>query len=221
MKEYDVILFDLDGTIIDSGEGVLNSVKYALRKYGIEEENMETLRKFMGPPLKNSFMEYYDFSEQQALQAISYYREYYRAGGIFENQVYEGMPQLLRDLQAAGKCVLVATSKPEAFAREILEHEGIADCFSYIAGADMDETRVTKEQVLEYAFETNHIEDKASVLMVGDRKYDIAGAKFFGLDSVGVLFGYGSREEFEAEGATYIVETVDGLRQLLLPKEAK
>lgn len=215
MKHYNVVLFDLDGTIIDSGKGVLNAVKYALRHYGDLIPEMNELRKFMGPPLKESFMEVCGYDAQKAVEAIDIYREYYRETGIHENEVYEGMAELIADLKADGRCVIVATSKPEAFARLILEELGIAEHFTYIAGADMAETRAEKEQVLAYALEENGIADCSEVVMVGDRKFDINGAHAFGLDSVGVLFGYGSREEFEAAGATYIVETVSELRKLL------
>lgn len=215
MKHYDVVLFDLDGTIIDSGKGVLNAVKYALNYYGDPVPPMEELRKFMGPPLKESFMEICGYSPEKAMEAISVYRQYYQEIGIHENDVYEGMPELIADLKSDGRCVIVATSKPEKFARIILEELGIAQHFTYIAGADMAETRAEKEQVLAYALEENGITDYSRVLMVGDRKFDINGAKAFGFDSLGVLFGYGSREEFEAAGATYIVNTVGELRDCL------
>ncbi len=215
MKHYDVVLFDLDGTIIDSGKGVLNAVKYALKHYGDPIPSMEELRRFMGPPLKESFMDVCGYPEQKAIEAISVYREYYREIGIHENDVYEGMAELIADLKADGRCVIVATSKPEEFAKIILTELGIAEHFTYIAGADMAETRAEKEQVLEYALEVNGVTDPSKVVMVGDRKFDINGAHAFGLDSVGVLFGYGSREEFEAARATYIVETADELRELL------
>ena len=215
MKHYDVVLFDLDGTIIDSGKGVLNAVKYALRHYGDPIPEMEELRKFMGPPLKESFMEVCGYDEKKAVEAIDVYREYYREIGIHENEVYEGMAELIADLKADGRCVIVATSKPEEFAKLILGELGISEHFTYIAGADMAETRAEKEQVLEYALKENGIVDHSQVVMVGDRKFDINGAHAFGLDSVGVLFGYGSREEFEAAGATYIVETASELRKLL------
>lgn len=215
MKHYDVVLFDLDGTIIDSGKGVLNAVKYALRHYRDPIPEMEELRKFMGPPLKESFMEVCGYDEKKAVEAIGVYREYYREIGIHENEVYEGMAELIADLKADGRCVIVATSKPEEFAKLILGELGIAKHFTYIAGADMAETRAEKEQVLEYALKENGIVDHSQVVMVGDRKFDINGAHAFGLDSVGVLFGYGSREEFEAAGATYIVETASELRKLL------
>ena len=215
MKRYDVVLFDLDGTIIDSGKGVLNAAKYAMNFYGDPIPEMEELRKFMGPPLKDSFMGICGYSEEKAARAIDVYREYYRETGIHENTVYEGMAQLIADLKEEGRCVIVATSKPEIFARQILEELDIAKNFSYIAGADMAETRAEKEQVLQYALETNGIAEYSTVVMVGDRKFDINGAKAFGMDSIGVLFGYGSREEFEKAGATYIVEDVKELRRVL------
>ena len=160
-------------------------------------------------------MEVCGYDEKKAVEAIGVYREYYREIGIHENEVYEGMEELIADLKADGRCVIVATSKPEEFAKLILGELGISEHFTYIAGADMAETRAEKEQVLEYALKENGIVDHSQVVMVGDRKFDINGAHAFGLDSVGVLFGYGSREEFETAGATYIVETASELRKLL------
>ncbi len=215
MKKYSVILFDLDGTITDSGIGVTNSVMYALKKYGIEVNDRSELFRFIGPPLIDSFMNFYGFSHDKAVEAVDSYREYYRDTGIWENSVYEGIPELLKSLSESGKRVLVATSKPEIFARRILEKHGIAKYFEYIAGANMDETRSSKEDVINYALETCGITDTSEVVMVGDTKFDIIGANKFGMDSVGILFGYGTKEEMEAEGATYIRETVEELSELL------
>lgn len=214
-KKYGVILFDLDGTITDSGVGVTNSVIYALKKYNIEVKDRAELFRFIGPPLLDSFMNFYGFPHEKAVEAVDFYREYYRETGIWENTVYEGIPELLKNLSEGGKRVLVATSKPEVFARRILEKHDIAKYFEYIAGANMDESRSSKEEVIRYALETRNITDMSDVLMVGDTKFDIIGANQFNMDSVGVLFGYGSKEEMVAEGATYICETVKDLSELL------
>lgn len=207
MAKYQYYLFDLDGTLTDSGMGITNSVKHALKKYGIEEQNMETLKKFIGPPLAESFQKYYGFSEEESRRAIGYYREYYQKDGIFENEVYDGIPELLETLKGAGKTLIVATSKPELFAEQILEHFKLAPYFDCIAGASMDESRVDKAEVIAYALKKYGTEAKEGMVMIGDREHDIIGAKKNGLDSIGVLFGYGSREELEKAGADHIVET--------------
>lgn len=205
---YQTVLFDLDGTLTDPGEGITNSVAYALKKYGIDVSDRKELYKFIGPPLHESFMEYYGFSEKQAMEAVEYYREYYREKGIFENLVYDGVKEMLENLKISGKKLAVATSKPEAFARQILEHFGLSEYFSYIAGANMDGTRTRKDEVISYALESCRISGLETVIMVGDREHDILGAAKVGIDSVGVLFGYGSPEELQKAGATYIAEKV-------------
>lgn len=204
---YQYYLFDLDGTLTDSGRGITNSVKYALAKYGVMNPEMDTLLKFVGPPLADSFQKYYGLSAEESKQAIVYYREYYTAGGMFENEVYEGIPELLKSLKEAGKTLIVATSKPEDYARQILEHFELARYFDCIAGASMDETRVKKDEVIDYALSQCEIPEKGQIVMIGDREHDIFGAKKNGLASIGVLFGFGDREELEAAGADYIVET--------------
>ena len=214
-KKYNVILFDLDGTVTDSGIGVTNSVMYALKKYGIEVNDRSELFRFIGPPLINSFMDFYGFSHEKAVEATDFYREYYKVTGIWENTVYEGIPELLKKLNELGKRVIVATSKPEIFARQILEKHDIAKYFEYIAGANLDETRTKKEDVISYALETCDITDMSEVVMVGDTKFDIIGANQFKMDSIGVLFGYGTKEEMVKENATYICETVKDLSELL------
>lgn len=208
---YDVILFDLDGTLTDSGLGITNSVAYSLKKYGIEVADRTELYKFIGPPLKESFAEYYGFSAEEAGKAVEYYREYYVDKGIFENTVYEGIEELLKEIRDSGRRAIVATSKPEVFAKRILEHFGLAKYFAYIAGAAMDETRVKKDEVISYVLKSCEIPDRSKVLMVGDREHDILGAKKMGIDSLGVLFGYGDYDELKRAGATYIAETVDGI----------
>lgn len=212
MKKYDVILFDLDGTLTDPGIGITNSVMHALKKYGIEVEDRTELYKFIGPPLNESFEKYYGFSHEEAMQAIEYYREYYRVNGIYENLLYDGVEDLLKTLYENGKIIILATSKPEVFAKEILRHFGIEKYFSYIAGSNLDGTRVAKADVIEYALKEAGVADKSLAVMVGDREHDIIGAKKNGLDSIGVLFGYGSRTELENAGADYFSATVTDVK---------
>ncbi len=215
MKNYDVILFDLDGTLTDPGLGITNSVAYALKKYGIEVADKTTLYKFIGPPLSDSFMKYYGFSKEESMQAIEYYREYYKVTGLYENEVYDGIEALLQSLKNKGKRLIVATSKPEVFAKEVLRYFSIDKYFDYIAGAELNESRTAKAEVIEYALNENRITDKTKVVMVGDREHDVIGAKKNGLDSIGVLFGYGNRAELEAAGATYIAETVEDIEKFI------
>ena len=206
MKSYDLILFDLDGTLVDSGLGITNSVIYALKKFNIEVEDRTTLYKFVGPPLHKSFENFYGFSPQKAMTAVEYYREYYKDKGIFEVTVYDGIKDLLKSLKTKGKTLAVATSKPEMFAKRILEHIDIAKYFDVVAGANLDGTRTNKAEVIDYALKSCGVTDLTKVLMIGDREYDIIGAQNIGVDSVGVTFGYGSIAELEQAGATYVAE---------------
>ena len=205
---YRTILFDLDGTLTESGIGITRSVAYALRKHGIEETDQKKLDRFVGPPLIGAFMEFYGFSYPQAVQAVADYREYYAVKGIFENRVYDGVIPMLQKLQEAGKRCVLATSKPEHYAVQILAYFGLAPYFDVVAGATMDETRTNKAEVIAYALQQT---GALNALMVGDREHDIHGAKANGLDSVGVLYGYGSREELEAAGATYLATTAEDI----------
>ena len=213
--ELKAILFDLDGTLTDPVEGITNSVAHALEKWGIHVEDKRELNKFVGPPLHAAFSEYYGFSDADALKCVEYYREYFKDTGIFENKVYEGIPELLAELRASGKKLIVATSKPEEFALRILKHFSLYTYFDFVAGATMDSSRVKKADVIAYALESSGVTDLSRTVMVGDREHDILGARATGLDSLGVLYGYGSREELEAAGATYIVERVSDIVTLL------
>ena len=218
MAKYENILFDLDGTITDPGEGITNSVAYALNKYGINVADRKELYKFIGPPLAESFEKYYGFSETEARNAVEYYREYYRDKGIFENLLIDGFENLLENLESCGKTLIVATSKPEVFAKQVLEHFNIARFFKYIAGGDLDGTRTKKDEIIAYALEACDITDKSKTIMIGDRELDIIGAKKAGIDSIGVLFGYGDRTELENAGATYIVENIDEIEEIIVKK---
>lgn len=211
IKVYDTILFDLDGTLTDPGEGITNSVAHALKKYDIEVSDRSELYKFIGPPLKDSFMKYYSFSEEKAEQAIAYYREYFRDTGIFENKVYDGVEKMLSELYADGKRLILATSKPEIFAVRILEHFGLKKYFSVVAGASMDSSRSKKGDVIAYAISLCESFDKYTAVMVGDREHDIIGAKENGLKCIGVLYGYGDEAELKTAGADHIVSTPEDI----------
>lgn len=213
------ILFDLDGTLTDPKEGITKSVQYALDHYGIHVEDLDSLCPFIGPPLTDSYMKFYGFSPEQAREGVQVYREYFSVKGWLENKEYPGIHRMLAGLKEVGFELFVATSKPELFAKRILEHFGMAGYFTMIGGADMEETRVRKGDVIRYVLDTCGIgQDEASrarILMVGDREHDVIGARECGLDCVGVLYGYGSREELETAGAAKIVETVEELEQFL------
>ena len=208
------VFFDLDGTLTDSGPGITASVAYALEKLGTEPPARETLRCFIGPPLLQSFARFCGFDEAKCREAVRLYREYFTAGGMFENSVYPGIPEALAELRAAGFRLAVATSKPELFSREIVAHFGLAGCFEAVCGAAMDETRTEKADVLRYALDTLGVKAEES-LMVGDREHDVLGAKALGMPCVGVLWGYGSREELTAAGAAVLAETPAELAALL------
>ncbi|HEL1661478.1 HAD family hydrolase [Streptococcus suis] len=215
---YQTILFDLDGTLTDSGQGILNSVAYALEKMGIEEPDTANLNQFIGPPLYESFSRFYQLSPEDTQSAVDAFRVYFKEKGMFENQLYPGIIPLLEELRTAGKTLIIATSKPEIFAKQILEHFGIAHYFDVIAGASLDSSRISKADVIGYAINQLEAFPKQAV-MIGDREHDIEGARMHQLPAIGVLYGYGNKQEFEKAGATMIVETVQDLKKVLLTTE--
>jgi len=210
------LLFDLDGTLTDPVIGITKSVDYALKYFGIHTEDLRELCRFIGPPLKDSFMGYCGFGEDQALEAVEKYREYFREKGIFENKLIEGIDILLKRLADDGRQLIVATSKPQVFAEIILDHFGIRKYFSLVCGSELDGTRVNKDEVIRYALDQAGIRDLRTAVMIGDREHDVIGAGKEGIDCIGVLFGYGTREELQAAGAALIVETVEELGTVLL-----
>ncbi|MBP5450866.1 MAG: HAD family hydrolase [Treponema sp.] len=213
---FDYIFFDLDGTLTDPALGITNSFKHALEYFGLEIPSYEKLCSFIGPPLVDTFKTQFGFSDEKASLGIVKYREYFAEKGLLENSVYPGIPNLLSDLKDAGKKLVVATSKPEEYSVRIIEHFGLAPYFENVCGSLMDESRSKKDQVIEYASERNKIEDRSKVLMVGDRKHDILGAKKTGLKSCGVLFGYGSLDELNEAGADYIAGDMAELKKICL-----
>ena len=212
-KSY--IFYDLDGTLTDPKEGITKSIQYGLRGVGVEEDNLDNLIKFIGPPLKESFTRYYGFDDAMADAAIVKYREYYSEKGIFQNSLYDGVGNLLAKQHKDGKKIVLATSKPLYYARIILEHFEIEEYFTFASGSEMNGDRVKKAEVIAYAMENCGLTSGKDAIMVGDRMHDIVGAQTMGMDSVAVLYGYGSREELEEQGPTYLVETVAGLGNLL------
>ena len=215
---FDVILFDLDGTLTDSADGIINSFVHALKHYGLPHDDREVLRRIVGPPLPYSFSHFYGFSSEKTEEAVSIFREYYQKIGIFENKVYDGVPEMLAALKQAGFTLAVATSKPEVFAERILERFGLASYFTAVAGATMDEKRTGKADVIRYAMEKLGISDASRIVMVGDREHDILGAAAIGVTSIGVLYGYGDREELCRAGADSLAETPQDVVSHILKK---
>ena len=210
-----VILFDLDGTLTDSGPGIVASVQYALEKMGKPEPDPENLKCFVGPPLKTQFMSYAGFTEEEAIKAVEFYRERYVQTGMFENELYPGIEELLVYLKDHGCILAVASSKPEEFCKQIIEHFCLTGYFTEIVGSGMDETLTTKPEVIETALERLGMSDKRpDVVMVGDRAYDVMGAHECGIQCVGVSYGYGSMEELIKAGVTYVAESVEELEIL-------
>lgn len=216
---YQYLMFDLDGTLTDPREGITKSVQYALRRMGIEEEDLTKLEPFIGPPLLESFMEYYDFSVEQAREAVEYYREYFSETGVFQNLLFEGVPELLAALKSHGKVVATASSKPEPFVRLILEHFHVDSYFDYICGGSMDESRIDKEDVIEellcHRMQLPR-EEWDKVLMIGDRRHDVEGAAKFNIPCLGLSMGFAAEGELEKAGAAAIVDSMDEIREFVL-----
>lgn len=208
---FDYYFFDLDGTLTNPALGITNSFKHALKELGLEIPSYETLCTYIGPPLVTTFKTFYGFNDEQAAVGVKKYREYFADKGLFENEVIDGIPELLSKLKAQGKHLVVATSKPEPYSVRILDYFGLSQYFDYICGSNLDETRSKKAEVIAYALKRCGNPDKSKVIMIGDREHDIFGAKENVLKSCGVLFGFGNREEFEKAGADFIVKDVQEL----------
>ncbi len=215
MKRYTYILFDLDGTLTDPMVGITSCVKYALESFGIRVNSLEELIKFIGPPLKESFMKYYGLDDEQGEAAVEKYRERFAPIGIFENEVYPGIKEMLSGLQKRGFHLAVASSKPTVYVKRILEHFELDSYFEEVMGSELDGRRVDKSEVIEEVLKNMHIEDRTQVVMVGDRLHDIQGGKKAHLDTIGAAYGYGGREELKEAKADYIVDTVEELKNLL------
>jgi len=213
---YEYIFFDLDGTLTDPALGITNSFVYAFKKFGMEVPSYEKLLTFIGPPLVDTFKTGFGFDDEKAAEGVKVYREYFGTKGLLENSVYDGIEDLLIKLKGQGKHLVVATSKPEHFSIQILEHFGLTKYFDTICGSLMDETRSKKDQVIAYAIEINKIADKSKILMIGDREHDVFGAHEHGIKCCSVLFGYGNTEEFVNAKADFIVESVGELSKLLV-----
>lgn len=210
------IIFDLDGTLIDSAVGIINSVQYSLEKCGVKVDPTINLKEFIGPPLNQQFQKSYHFSEEKSKQAVKYFQEYYNQKGIFEYQIYNGILELLKELQNSKKRILIATSKPEKYAKIIINQLCLTKYFEFIGGSLLDGLREQKNEVITYALDSCKISDYKNVIMIGDRKYDITAAKKLGLHSMGVLYGYGKLDELQQSDAEFIVKSPLEIKNILL-----
>ena len=213
MKKYEIIAFDLDGTLTDPEEGLTSGFAYALSKMGIPYESKKSLSRFIGPPLKAEFIAVYGFRDEEAEECVRLFREYFSVYGWWDNKLYDGVPEMLAALKKEGKKLILATSKPEVFAKKILKLFSIAEYFDFIGGATLDHTRVEKSEVLAYALESV---GGGEAILVGDRKFDAEGAAACGIDSLGVLYGHGSEEEICKANFTYLAKTVSDILKILI-----
>jgi phosphoglycolate phosphatase len=216
VKKYKCALFDLDGTLSDPKVGVFNSIIYACEKWNIRDYTVEELYSFIGPPLHYSFQRRFNLSKEDAAAIVKDYRVYYEQKGKFENVIYPGILDLLKDLKAAGITVGVATSKPTHFSVQIMEKFGLAPYIDALVGSNLDNTMSEKKDIIEAVLLKLNSPDKSATVMIGDRMFDIDGAKANGIDSIGVMYGYGSAEEFNEHKPNYIADTVEDLRKILL-----
>lgn len=208
--KYSNVLFDLDGTLTDPKTGITKSVQYALNKAGINEPDLDKLIPFIGPPLHQSFMDFYGFSDAQAWDAVNAYREYFPVTGIYENLRYDGIPELLTALRGQGRRLFVATSKPKVFADIVIRHFELTPYFTAVYGSELDGTRTDKGELIRYLLAEEQL-DKSTTIMIGDRKHDIIGAHKNQLPAIAVGYGYGSTQELRDASPEYIFNTVDEL----------
>jgi phosphoglycolate phosphatase len=205
---YATVLFDLDGTLIDPKLGITTAVQVALARFGIEIEDRDQLLSYIGPPLRESFQHYHGLDDAQSVEAIGYYREHFGPKGVFENDLYPGIPELLRDLHDRGSRLIVATSKPTVYAGQIIDHHGLTEYFDLIVGSNLDHTRVAKTEVIAHVLAERPGIASDTIVMVGDREHDVIGARNNGLAAIGVSYGYGTPEELVASGAIAVVGSV-------------
>lgn len=216
-----IALLDLDGTLTDPKVGITRSVQFALHRIGAGTVDLDRLTDYIGPPLRDSFRHLAGLTPPEVAIAVAAYREYFSETGIFENSVYDGIPAILERLRLNGWRLALATSKPTVFAERILERFSLRDAFEVVAGASLDETRDRKEQVIEHAFELLGAEPGRGCVMVGDRSYDIAGARHVGIAAIGVTWGYGSADELRNAGADRLVDAVDELPDAMDEMDAR
>jgi len=215
MKNYSVVLFDLDGTLSDPKIGITKSVQHALQKAGVMVNDLDELEPFIGPPLQVSFQEIYGFNDAQITQAIRDYRERFTERGMFENKLYEDIPALLAHLKQQGYILTIATSKPTVFAEQIIKYFQLESYFDLVVGSHLDGSRSDKSEIIEEVLQQFDSYPKERFIMIGDRKYDLIGARKNQIDAIGVTYGFGSLEELKNEEPTYIVDNVNDLLKYL------
>ncbi len=213
--EYKYILFDLDGTLTDSAIGITNSIMYALKHFEIIIEDRSELYNLVGPPLYDTFFNYFNLTEEESYLAVELFREYYNEKGMFENLVYPGISKLLINLKKKDKKLILATSKPTYYAEKILKHFDLLKYFDFVAGSNLDGTCREKGEIIQFALDSCNITESSNAIMIGDRKHDVIGARKCKIKSIGVLYGYGDKNELEDAGPDYLVETVEELENLL------
>lgn len=216
---FQTILFDLDGTLTDPGLGITNSILYAMEQLGMALPPREALYQFIGPPLLEEFQKVFGVSRETSETMLRHFRVYFADRGIYENSVYPGIPEMLNRLRAAGCRLILATSKPEMFAEQVLAHFDLLPAFSAVCGSDIDETRTAKDAVIAYALASASVGELSRTIMVGDRRHDMVGGKANGLATMGVLYGYGSREELTQSGADFLAPSVEDVAEMLLNLE--
>lgn len=215
MKNYKVVLFDLDGTLTDPKIGITKSVQHALQKAGVMVNDLDELEPFIGPPLQVSFQEIYGFNDTQITQAIRDYRERFTERGMFENKLYEDIPALLAHLKQQGYILTIATSKPTVFAEQIIKYFQLESYFDLVVGSHLDGSRSAKGEIIAEVLQQLDSYPKEQFIMIGDRKYDLIGARENQIDAIGVTYGFGSLEELKNEEPIYIVDHVNDLLKYL------
>ena len=214
MTGYTTLLFDLDGTLTDSTEGILKCLVNAIKQMGFEVP--EDRNKFLGPPIRQSFAEFCGMNGKQINEAVKIFRDRYSTVGLFENRVYDGIPEMLERLKSGGKRLMIATSKPQVYAVRIADRFGLSQFFEFVGGAELDGSRDYKDEVIEYVLAQNGITDRSKVLMIGDRRQDVLGAHKTGIKCMGILWGYGTAEELTEAGADFIAETPQKAAEAIL-----
>ena len=218
-KSPDIVLFDLDGTLTDAAPGIVNGMRIVFDHFGVEQPDDATMRTHLGPPLAVTWREHYEFTDKQITEALAVYREYYHEVGMFENEVFDGIPELLAQLNDDDIILATATSKPDFSATRIIEHFGLAEHFAFIGAANLEGTRDSKALVVGHTLEQlNANAATHRILMVGDRHHDVHGAREHGIDTIGVLWGYGDATELTDAGAITLVDSPTGVREFLLSR---
>jgi phosphoglycolate phosphatase len=216
MNNYQFLLFDLDGTVTDSEEGILNSVRHCLAYYKIDPPDGKILKKFIGPPLVQSLRDHFAFEPEKAARAVRIYREYFRKKGMYENKLYPGINRLLKSLHQKGKINILATAKPTYYAKKIVRYFEIDPYFRNIIGSNMDGSRMEKKEIIYHILDLYPDIPVEKFVMIGDRMHDISGANHHGMDSIWVRYGYGDEEEMQSCSPTYVAESIKDLEKLLM-----